>query len=109
MRHGTQDPTRATVAANCIPRTKSCDNDSTTEGDQTGASQAKQQDASKERQRGMTGLLRINGQPPERLKDSKAGHERWRASRGASTATPTSLTDKANDGNSESHSNADKR
>ncbi len=60
--------TRATVASNCIPRTKSCDNDSTTEGDQTGASQAQEQDERKERQRGMTGLHRNNGQPPQRLK-----------------------------------------
>ncbi len=25
MRHGTDDPIGATVASNCIPRTKSCD------------------------------------------------------------------------------------
>ncbi len=92
MRHGTQDPTRATVASNCIPCTKSCGTSSRTEGDQTGASQAQEQDERKERQRGMTALLRTNGQPQQRLKDSKAGHKRWRAD-----ATPTTLTDKDDD------------
>ncbi len=81
VRHGTQDLTRATGASKCIPRTKSYDPDSATEGDQTGASQAQEHDEEKERRRGTTRPLRVNGQPPQRLKDSKARHERWRTSR----------------------------
>ncbi len=44
VRHDTQDPTRATVASNCSPRIKSCDTDSTTEGNRTGGSKAQEQD-----------------------------------------------------------------
>ncbi len=57
VRHGTQDLTRATVASKCIPRTKSCNTDSATEGDQTEACRAHEHGEKRERQR-------INGEPP---------------------------------------------
>ncbi len=55
------------------PRVQACSTRSL-KGDQTGASPAQEEKERNERQRRMTGLLRINGHPAQRLADPKEGH-----------------------------------
>ncbi len=103
MRNGTQDLTRATGASNCIPRTKSYDSDSATEGDQIGASQAQEQDEKKE-------LGRKDDQTPQDQRPTPAGtvgfQGETRTNGSRTTAGPTILTDKDDDGSS---NNGDKK